>query len=400
MENNKDINSVNIHNTIDNEIVEESKKNNRNFTFDLLYVLAIIMVIDDHTNCQIGILTKIFPYDSFFMPLFVFASGYFFKKQGILRNIKHKIKKLLIPIVVWNIVMLVISFLFDKVFGTRWFYMPTIKGFIISLFNNTMTTLNGPAWFVIMLFWVSIVYNILRNVIKPNKISDSIITGIFTLLGFFTIYICSKGFYSKGWKYVFLFKIAFYIQFYHLGYIFKTYIEKNFQKLNKYFVCGSCICINIILILIFGEKINFYATSEMNGFSYWYLPLITSITGIAFWYTIMNYLSNKIVSNKNVTLIAKNTFTIMETHLLFANLINLICYILKYNGVLYFLNFNSEAFCNSAWNGAAWSLNPFFGIIGFLLGLILSILTAILINRVKNINISKKYKKLEEKNYV
>ena len=37
----------------------------RNFTFDLLYALAIIMVVDDHTYSQLGILKGIFPYDSF-----------------------------------------------------------------------------------------------------------------------------------------------------------------------------------------------------------------------------------------------------------------------------------------------------------------------------------------------
>ena len=60
--------------TIVNENTKVAKK--RNFTFDLLYALAIIMVVDDHTGNQIGILSKIFPYDSFFMPLFVFISGY------------------------------------------------------------------------------------------------------------------------------------------------------------------------------------------------------------------------------------------------------------------------------------------------------------------------------------
>ena len=66
------------------------KLKKRNFTFDLLYVLAIIMVVDDHTKAQLGILKAIFPYDSFFMPLFVFISGYFYKKQNVIKNIKHK----------------------------------------------------------------------------------------------------------------------------------------------------------------------------------------------------------------------------------------------------------------------------------------------------------------------
>ena len=38
-------------------------------------VLAIIMVIDDHMSSRIGFLSSIFPYNSFYMPLFVFISG-------------------------------------------------------------------------------------------------------------------------------------------------------------------------------------------------------------------------------------------------------------------------------------------------------------------------------------
>ena len=364
------------------QIIENKKK--RNFIFDLLYVLAIIMVIDDHTNCQIGILSNIFPYDSFFMPLFVFSSGYFFAKQRILKNIKHKVKKLMIPCIIWNLVMVLIAFIIDYIFKTHWFGHPNVKSFIISLFNNTMTTLNGPAWFVIMLFWVSILYNLCRNIFLPNKLNDVFLTIIFTLLGFCATYLCSKGYYNRGVKYRFVFKILFYIQFYHLGYIFKQYLENKINKINKYIICSLCILLNIIIILFFGNKVNFYSTSEMNGFSYWYLPLITSITGIIFWYTVMNYFANKIVYNKYVTFIAKNTFTIMETHLLFANLINLLFYILKNNKIKYFETFDSVAFCESAWSGAAWKLNPYFGIIGFLLGLILSLLTALIINNIKN----------------
>lgn len=63
------------------------KKKERNFTFDLLYALAIIMVVDDHTKSQLGILKGIFPYDSFFMPLFVFVSV-FLQKAKCYRKLK------------------------------------------------------------------------------------------------------------------------------------------------------------------------------------------------------------------------------------------------------------------------------------------------------------------------
>ena len=65
----------------------------RNQTFSYLYALAIIMVIDDHCGSRIGFFTSIFPYDSFFMPLFVFCSGYFYKHNNFVSILKHKTKK-------------------------------------------------------------------------------------------------------------------------------------------------------------------------------------------------------------------------------------------------------------------------------------------------------------------
>lgn len=370
--------------TIVNENTKVAKK--RNFTFDLLYALAIIMVVDDHTGNQIGILSKIFPYDSFFMPLFVFISGYFFKKVKICENVKHKIKKLLIPAIIWNIVIAGIALLIDNIFKTHWSYDLTIKKFIISLLNDTLTLLNGPAWFVIMLFWISIGYNACRNIFKLKKNNDIILTLIFILIGFISVYLCCKGYYRKGWKIVTILKFTFYIQFYHLGYMFKLYGEARIRKVNKYFLCGLCTFINIILVLIYGKNVNFFSTSIMNGFSYWYLPLISSTTGIIFWYTIMNYFADKIKTNRYITFIAKNTFTIMETHLLFANLVNLLFYVLKNKGMPYFVNFDSIAFCASPWSGAAWKMNPFFGVLGFLFGIILSIIVAIIIDKIKEYN--------------
>lgn len=182
---------------------------------------------------------------------------------------------------------------------------------------------------------------------------------------------------------LFVLRTLFYIQFYHLGYIFKEHIEDRIKKANKYIICSICVIINVILIAIYGDKVNFYATSNMRGFSYWYLPIITSITGITFWYIIMDYVANKIKESKIITYIAQNTFFIMETHLLFANIINILFYIFNKMGIKYFLKFDTKSFIQSAWSGSAWNMNSRFGIIGFLLGITLSIALVTLINKGK-----------------
>lgn len=356
------------------------KLKERNFTFDLLYVLAIIMVVDDHTKAQLGILKSIFPYDSFFMPLFVFISGYFYKKQNVIKNIKHKTEKIFIPYMIWNVIMLGITIIIDRILKTNW-AIGINKVKVLNL--GPLVTTNGPSWFVIMLFWVSILYNLIRNVIKPNKINDCILTIISIIAGLISVYLCVKGWNKKSSLMLFVLRTLFYIQFYHLGYIFKEHIEDRIKKANKYIICSICVIINVILIAIYGDKVNFYATSNMRGFSYWYLPIITSITGITFWYIIMDYVANKIKESKIITYIAQNTFFIMETHLLFANIINILFYIFNKMGIKYFLKFDTKSFIQSAWSGSAWNMNSRFGIIGFLLGITLSIALVTLINKGK-----------------
>lgn len=359
------------------------KLKKRNFTFDLLYVLAIIMVVDDHTKAQLGILKAIFPYDSFFMPLFVFISGYFYKKQNVIKNIKHKTEKIFIPYMIWNVIMLGITIIIDRILKTNWAIGINKVKVLNSIFLGPLVTTNGPSWFVIMLFWVSILYNLIRNVIKPNKINDCILTIISIIAGLISVYLCVKGWNKKSFLMLFVLRTLFYIQFYHLGYIFKEHIEDRIKKANKYIICSICVIINVILIAIYGDKVNFYATSNMRGFSYWYLPIITSITGIIFWYIIMDYVANKIKESKIITYIAQNTFFIMETHLLFANIINILFYIFNKMGIKYFLKFDTKSFIQSAWSGSAWNMNSRFGIIGFLLGITLSIALVTLINKGK-----------------
>lgn len=351
----------------------------RNQTFAYLYVMAIIMVIDDHCSTRIGFLSSIFPYNSFYMPLFVFASGYFFKRMGILDNVKYKVKKLLIPYVIWNIVALVVAFMLDRIFLIDWFKMPTTESIVRMFLNGSSTSVNGAAWFVIMLFWVSIFYNILKNLFKDNKFTDTILTIFFIITGFISIYLCTQGYNAKGLFWLFILKTTFYIQFFHYGFMFKKHFEKLLLKHRKILVCIICIFINGLLILIFGDKINFYSTSGMGGFNYWYLPLITSFTGIIFYYEIMEFLSKKIGRVKIIDFISRNTFVILETHLLFVNIPNFYVYLKILQGSTLYSDFNLNAFINNAWV----RYSPDTRLIGFCCGLIFSLLTAFLIEKVK-----------------
>ena len=48
----------------------------------LLSALGIFFVVDMHAGSPFGIFNSIFDYESFFMQMFVFISGYFFKEKN------------------------------------------------------------------------------------------------------------------------------------------------------------------------------------------------------------------------------------------------------------------------------------------------------------------------------
>ena len=233
-----------------------------------------------------------------------------------------------------------------------------------------------------MLFWVSISYNIIRNILDLNKHNDIFLTVSFCLLGFGSLYLCMKGFSKKSDLWILILKLLFYIQFYHYGYIFKNYFEKRLLKLNKIIVCSVCILINVILIVIFGvDKIIFASTSNMNSFNSWYLPLITSFTGIIFYYEVMEFLSRKIGQKPIIDFISRNTFVIMEIHLLFANIPNFYIYCRNIYGSAKYADFNIVDFKSMAW---FINYNSSFCLLGFFCGLIGSLIIALLIEKIKN----------------
>ena len=61
--------------------VNSGQKDNK--AFMLLSALGILFVVDAHLGQSISFLTQIFPYDSFFMPMFAFVSGYFFQEKNV-----------------------------------------------------------------------------------------------------------------------------------------------------------------------------------------------------------------------------------------------------------------------------------------------------------------------------
>ena len=124
-------------------------------TFCILSGIAIIMIVAGHVGYNVLTVGDLFPYYSFHVPLFMFISGYFYKdteEEHPLAYFKKKVKRLLVPYFIWNVLYGVVAWLLRFIgFGmgeniSLWtlFVEPFVSGY--------QFIYNYAAWFVPVLF--------------------------------------------------------------------------------------------------------------------------------------------------------------------------------------------------------------------------------------------------------
>lgn len=325
-----------------------------NKAFMILSALGILFVVDEHLGRPISFLSQIFPYDSFFMPMFVFISGYFFQPKhcaSVAKSIRFawsKCRKLLLPYLCWVLFYFVFTHIL-RALGVITFGNISLKKLVLYLISNGSPALYiEPAWFVPMLFSVSVLYCCIRAVFRKIW-NDTAATILLILLGAAAVYAARTDFNAPYHYY--LLKAAFFMQFYHLGYFFRAHLEEHFDKANSFALCLAAVGINILLLAVYGDRIRFPYCARMGGFSTnnLLLPLITSVTGITFWLKISKSLAPVLGGSKLVNFISDNTFFIMIHHLTAKALFNGLLILGKKLGIASLASVDAERFQTSAW---------------------------------------------------
>lgn len=295
-----------------------------NKQFLILQTIGILLVVLGHKG-GISLFSDWFEPYSFHMPLFIFISGYFYKKQNDF-NFKgfliKKIKSLLIPYFVWNFIYGIIVFIlkrrniinFGDDFTFNSLFIEPWKGGHQFIFNLA-------SWFVLALFIVHISYALFRIILKTMKIeNDYILLLIIFSIGCTGIFLANDG-YLNGW-YLPLIRTMFLLPFYHIGYLYKEKIEKK-DSLNNYIYFLLIFTIQFLLIKKY--KALGFSSVWCNDFNKTniLLPYITSLTGILFWLRISKILVPSVNDSKIIKYVGENTWTIMMHHIFIFFLFNL-----------------------------------------------------------------------------
>ena len=358
-------------------MAEQRNKSNKKFM--VLSAIGIIMVVDHHTWTALNMFGDYIPYNSFFMPMFVFISGYFNKVDATTKLGAYairKIKTLILP-------YFVISML---VFGLQWLInwfklgeIPTIpSGYLIYILERVVTigssiSIAEPMWFVISLFTVLFVYAFLKKLLFRFW-NSYVMLGIFCCMNVLAVY-WAKNMQGITSSYFLLpLKCMFFLPFIEMGIIYREYLEKKHEGLP----CGGKIAILFVALLVnmirimylpVAYDVAFDSLGEMNGFTSPFIvtPLISSVVGMAFWVTMVDLLGKAFYDSRFVNYLSCNTFWIMGLHIAFFNILNCILMVINEH-IIPLPYFSTESFRESEWY--RWELSPNFKLAYLVIGIL------------------------------
>lgn len=290
-----------------------TEKKSINYDFKFLYAIGMILVVAGHcSNGGVSIFYDWFTPYAFHLPLFIFASGYFYKKNDInncTKSIWHKIKKLILPFYLWNFVYAIIIQILHHL-GFQFGDPISFHSLIIApLINGHQYALNCPSWFVAPLFYIYLLNLIIRKLLKHAN--DWIFFILFLVFGMCGIKLAMLG-YTHGWWLALTRSLAM-LPFYGLGILYRSKLEEK-DTLCHFTYFTIVLFLQLLLITKCGGTKG-YAFVWFEDVDSLYLPYIAGTLGIAFWLRIAKILSPVTKNSVHINWIADHSFTIMINHL-------------------------------------------------------------------------------------
>ena len=309
---------------------------NKNTKLTILKAIGIISVVSCHIGTNIFDIIglpalntgEIFPEYSYHMPLFIFASGYFYKSEyedKIIELAKKRFSSIKNYFNI-NIFYFILSFILVNIGLLNRNINFDLKNFFVEPFlGGFQFYFNGPGWFVPFIFLLQITFCIIRKLTKSknelnlNFNKESYMLLFFMFIGTISTYI--SRFYPVVNDDVTLFhsflRVLFGLQFFQLGYFYRHFIERYTTYSIKNFIL--LIIAKVLFINIFGNYTFSLRTLKFNNMIL--LPIFTSILGIMYTLYLTNFIL-RIFNKENskfikvISLIGENTWSIMMHHLL------------------------------------------------------------------------------------
>lgn len=327
------------------------RQRSANTKMNLLKAYAIIAVVASHANG--GGIT--YPMSNwihpgfYYMPLFIFISGYFHKhkhdEQSFFSYAKNKAAALVLPYFIWNAVYGLLNLIFRSTGVIHYGDPITFYSFFVRPWvDGHQYHFNIASWFLLSLYLVSVITFFLRKIVK-NEYFCLILTLAISSL---SISLSQKG-YNAGLALCFL-RAGYMLPYFQLGFLYQTF-EKFLRK-------HAAASLGIILAAMYA----IYIAAGPAGLSSQAVfcrftgssLLITALTvlSILATATVADVLYPAFEHSKIIHTIGNHTFTIMMHHGLVIFLINFAIYIL--NLFTEVSTFNQNQFQSTLWYTCPW----------------------------------------------
>ena len=146
-----------------------SRLKERRRDLDIAKGIGIFLVVWGHAN---GPKSDII--GQFHMPLFFFISGMLFDDEGKISDyIKRKGNSLLIPFWRWNLFLFPLFYILY--YWKQWSFRTLVIGFIEIIFTVNKVPFLGATWFLPALFWTSVFWKVVLELISDYKCCDFIL---------------------------------------------------------------------------------------------------------------------------------------------------------------------------------------------------------------------------------
>ena len=375
-------------------MAKENKK------FMILSAIGIIMVVDSHTWGTFNIFANFFPFNSFFMPMFVFISGYFNRvdrNTNMLKYTKRKFMTLLLPYIVVSALALIIEWLILclKTEAMQPFLLEYKAKAMLNIFTSgEISTIALPMWFAPMLFAVQIVYGLLRKFLS-NHWNSIVFLIPFTVLHVLVVWYAKE---HEVADYLLLpLKVLFFMPFMEMGVLYRDVLEEKLKKANHLLLLTILLLINTVRVFFMPNEYDlaFDSMATLTGFTspYAVTPLISAVVGMLFWLEVVDLIGKPFYNSKVVNAISEHTFYIMSFHVIFFNFLNCILYLI--NKAVTIPYFDVETFQDSNWY--RWEYVSQFRFVYFLFGLLGPVGLMKLYDRFIKAPIAKRLKKADAK---
>ena len=320
----------------------------KNMRMTVFKAIGIIVVVSCHLEenlfniigIPLTISRELFPEYSYHIPLFVFASGYFYKRiyeNDYIALFKKRFKTITKYYKSNAFYFLLCFILVNMGILHREIHFTLFSMFIEPFLGGFQFYFNGPGWFVPFLFTVRVTYPLLRKFIslfrksfKPEEERN------FKDEAVFTVFLCIAGIVAAHLSnlnpvkndvvtpYHAVLRTIWGLQYMQIGLFFKEYLEKHISYTKGCFLL--LLIVKTLFYFLFGYRTFSLRTVSFHGDTL--ICLFTSLIGILYILYLSEFIC-KIASKlpdmviKFINFTGDNTWSVMIHHLFIKWLITL-----------------------------------------------------------------------------